>query len=102
MCYLRATSDKTLNGERTSFKENVPVHSLPLSECLQTVISFLSNRTHCHTVLIGHNYSVFDTPTFLRCAGNSHKETLSLKNVFFADSLPLIKTLYSSKVATLC
>lgn len=31
--------------------------------------------------------------TLLRCAGNSNNETLSSKNMFFADSLPLIKTL---------
>ena len=84
---------KTVNGERTLLKENVPVHSVPLSECLQSFTTFLSSSTHCHTVLIGHNSSVFDTPTLLRCAGNSNKETLSSKNVFFADSLPLIKTL---------
>ena len=29
---------KTVNGQKTLLKENVPVHSVPLSECLQTFI----------------------------------------------------------------
>ena len=84
---------KTVNDERTLLKENVPVHSVPLSECLQSFTTFLSSSTHCHTVLIGHNSSVFNTLTLLRCAGNSYKETLLSKNVFFPDSPPLVKTI---------
>ena len=83
-----------VNGQRTLLKESVPVQSVLLSQCLQNFTTFLSNdKTDCHTILIGHNSSVFDTPTLLRCAGPVVKELLSSNNVFFADSLPLVRAL---------
>ena len=87
-------SVKTVNGQRTLLKENVPVNSVPLSECLQNFITFLpSGSSDCHIVLIGHNSSVFDTPTLLRCGGHKFREALSSKHVYFADSLHLVKAL---------
>ena len=54
---------KITNGQRTLFKENSPVKSVPLSECLVNFLHFLSSvgpsSTTRHTVLIGHNPSVF-------------------------------------------
>ena len=91
---------KITNGQRTLFKENAPVKSVPLSECLVNFLNFLSSvgpsSTTRHTVLIGHNSSVFDTPTLLRCAGPDFKQTLSSMNVSFAESLHLVKTLTKS------
>ena len=70
------------------------MQSVLLSQCLQNFTTFLLNdKTDCHTILIGHNSSVFDTPTLLRCAGPVVKELLSSNNVFFADSLPLVRAL---------
>ena len=49
--------------------------------------------TDCHTILIGDNSFVFDTLTLLRCAGPVVKELLSSNNVFFANSLHLVRAL---------
>ena len=91
---------KITNGRRTLFKGNAPVKSVPLSECLANIVNFLSgvgpSSTTCHTVLIGHNPSVFDTPMLLQCAGLDFKQMLSLMNVSFAVSLHLVKTLTKS------
>ena len=91
---INKLSVKVVSGRRTLLKENVPVHSVPLSKCLQNFCTFLFNdKTDCHIILIGHNSSVFDTPTLLRCAGPAVKEILSSNNVFFADSLHLVRAL---------
>lgn len=91
---INKLSVKVVNGQRTLLKANVPVHSVLLSECLQNFTTFLfHDKTDCHTILIGHNSSVFDTPTLLRCAGPVVKELLSSNNVFFADSLHLVRAL---------
>ena len=91
---INKLSVKVVNGQRTLLKESVPVQSVLLSQCLQNFTTFLLNdNTDCHTILIGHNSSVFDTPTLLRCAGPVVKELLSSNNVFFADSLPLVRAL---------
>ena len=89
---------KFIDGQRTLLRGNLPVKSVPLDECLANFISFLSSTGSaiCQTVLIGHNSSVFDTPTLLRCAGLDFKEKLSSINVYFADSLHLVKTLIKS------
>ncbi|XP_078380315.1 uncharacterized protein LOC144663289 [Oculina patagonica] len=88
---------KIINGQRTLLKENVPVMSVPLSECLSDFIHFLfsncTRSTSHHTILIGHNTSSFDTPTLLRFAGQEFKEKLAPLNVYFADSLYLVRAL---------
>ena len=74
--------------------------SVPLSECLANIVNFLSgvgpSSTTRHTVLIGQNPSVFDTPMLLQCAGLDFKQMLSSMNVSFAVSLHLVKTLTKS------
>ena len=96
---------KSINGQRTLLKENVPVQSLPLSESIENFLLFLSTTgtrtTVPHTILIGHNASVFDTPTLLRCAGHDFTQKLSSMNVYFANSLHLMKTLTKSGHALL-
>ena len=93
-CFSNQQIIKVVNGQRTLLKENVPVRSVHLSECLRNFTTFLFNdKTDCYTILVGHNSSVFDTPTLLRCARPVVKELLSSKNVFFADSLYLVRAL---------
>ena len=79
--------------------------SLPLSECLVNFLNFLSSvgpsSTTRHTVLIGHNSSVFDTPTLLRCAGLDFKQILSSMNFSFVYSLHLLKTLTKNRHTSL-
>ena len=81
--------------------------SLPLSECLVNFLNFLSSvgpsstTRHDHTVLIGHNSSVFDTPTLLRCAGLDFKQMLSSMNFSFVYSLHLLKTLTKNRHTSL-
>ena len=79
--------------------------SLPLSECLVNFLNFLSSvgpsSTTRHTVLIGHNFSVFDTPTLLRCAGLDFKQMLSSMNFSFVYSLHLLKTLTKNRHTSL-
>ena len=79
--------------------------SLPLSECLVNFLNFLSSvgpsSTTRHTVLIGHNSSVFDTPTLLRCAGLDFKQMLSSMNFSFVYSLHLLKTLTKNRHTSL-
>lgn len=71
--------------------------SVPLGECFANIVNFLSGvGTTRHTVLIGHNPSVFDTPMLLQCAGLDFKQMLSSMNVSFAVSLHLVKTLTKS------
>ena len=79
--------------------------SLPLSECLVNFLNFLSSvgpsSTTRHTVLIGHNSSVFDTPTLLRCAGLDFKQMLSSMNFSFVYSFHLLKTLTENRHTSL-
>ena len=67
---------------------------------LANIVNFLSDvgpsSTTRHTVLIGQNPSVFDTPMLLQCAGLNFKQMLSSMNVSFAVSLHLVKTLTKS------
>ena len=85
---INKLSIKTINGHRTLLKDNNPVNSVSLEECLEKFGKFLSTSdTNSHTVLIGHNSTTFDTPTLLRCGGLAFKQRLSSQNLFFADSL---------------
>ncbi|RMX40781.1 hypothetical protein pdam_00023861 [Pocillopora damicornis] len=59
------------------------------------------SSTTRHTVLIGHNSSVFDTPTLLRCAGLDFKQMLSSMNFSFVYSLHLLKTLTKNRHTSL-
>ena len=90
--------------------------SVPLQECLNRLLYFIeTTRNHYNkethkpviTVMVGHNSSVFDTPTLLRSAESSFIQKLTLLDVVFADSLPLFKSvrksdLPSSKILLQC
>ena len=84
-------SIKTINGKRTLLKDNNPVLSISLPQCLENFAQFISSgESDSHTVLIGHNSTTFDTPTLLRSGGLTFKQRLSSGDLLFADSLHLI------------
>ena len=94
-------SVRRIDGTRTLCKENQPVSSIPIEQAIQNFVAFLqrtvesvkSGDKQICTVLIGHNSQVFDTPTLLRQGGNHLSQRLVSLNVFFSDSLPLMKKL---------
>ena len=50
-----------------------------------------------HTILIGHNVSIFDVPIILRHAGEQFASHLQSLDVWFADSIPLFKNLMKAE-----
>jgi len=103
-------SVRRIHGTRTLCKENQPVSSIPIEQAIQNFVAFLqrtvesvkSGDKQICTVLLGHNSQVFDTPTLLRQGGNQLSQRLVSLNVFFSDSLPLMKKLVKSKHPSLC
>ena len=90
---INGLSIKTINGKRTLLKDNNPVLSISLTQCLENFAQFISSgESTSHTVLIGHNSTTFDTPTLLRSGGLTFKQRLSPRDLFFADSLHLIRS----------
>lgn len=96
---------RRVNGARTLCKEDNPVTSVLIDKAIQNFLAFLqrtvqsvkSGDKQICKVLIGHNSQVFDTPTLLRQGGNQFCQSLSSLNVFFSDSLPLMKKLVKCK-----
>ena len=99
---INALSIKTINGKRTLLKDNNPVLSISLTQCVENFAQFISSgESTSHTVLIGHNSTTFDTPTLLRSGGLTFKQRLSSRDLFFADSLHLIRSLIKAGNASL-
>ena len=91
---INGLSIKTINGKRTLLKDNNPVISISLAQCLENFAKFISiGDDNSHIVLLGHNSTSFDTPTLLRSGGLTFKQKLSSLNLFFADSLHLVRSL---------
>ena len=91
---INGLSIKIINGKRTLLKDNNPVLSISLTQCLENFAKFISSgESNSHTVLIGHNSTTFDTPILLRSDGLTFKQRLSSRDLFFADSLHLIRAL---------
>ena len=91
---INGLSIKTINGQRISLKDNNPVLTISLEQCLENYSKFISSGdNNSHAVLIGHNSTAFDTPTLLRSGGLAFKQRLSSRNLFFADSLHLTRAL---------
>ena len=92
-----------INGVRTLCKSFDRVNSVSFETALQSFTKFLEknfhtcagNQDNLVTVIVGHNAATFDVPTLLRNAGNSFEEQLYNINIFFGDSLPLIRALLS-------
>lgn len=64
---------------------------------LENTVRRVKSDNNIHTVLIGHNSQVFDTPTLLRQGWHQICEKLSWLNVFFSDTLPVMKNVVKSK-----
>ena len=64
---------------------------------LEETVRRVKGDNNIRTVLIGHNSQVFDTPTPLRQGGHQLCEKLSCLNVFFSDTLPVMKNLVKRK-----
>ncbi|XP_068756051.1 uncharacterized protein [Montipora capricornis] len=91
---INGLSIKTIDGKRTLLKDNIPVFSISLAQCLENFAKFIpTGESNSRTVLIGHNSTTFDTPTLLRSGGLTFKQRLTSRNLFFADSLRLIRAL---------
>ena len=75
-----------------------------LTKSLENFLTYLEKTVRCvkrsnniYTVSIGHNSQVFDTPTLLRQTGHQLWEKISCRNVFFSDTLPVMKNLVKRK-----
>ena len=100
-----------INGERKLQKNIKEVSTLPLKEALSKLLAFVSQSVdraksqtinkNVSTVLLGHNASTFDTPVLLRNSGSDFRERLEAIDVWFADSLTLLKALIRKKVPCL-
>ena len=98
-------SVRRVNGARTLCKEDNPFTSILIDKAIQNFLTFLqrtvqdvkSGDKQIYTVLIGHNSQVFDTASLPRQGGNQFRQSLSSLNVFFSDSLPLMKKLVKCK-----
>jgi len=90
---------KNINGIRTLCHRNNPVQSVTIEEALGdflTLIKQVKNSDEMNnnlTVLIGHNSATFDVPILLRNSGDNFKDSLTGMNIYFADSLHLVKNL---------
>ena len=95
-----------INGERKLQKKNKELSTLPLKEAV-TVSNHCftvcgqgqvpNYKLNVSTILLGHNASTFDTPVLLRNSGSDFGEKLEAMNVWFADSLTLLKELIRKK-----
>ena len=101
---VNGLSVRGVSGVRTLLKDNQPVETVSLSKSLENFLTFLEKTVrhvksdkNIYTVLTGHNSQVFDTPTLLRQGGHQFCEKLSRLNVFFADTLPVMKNLVKRK-----
>ncbi len=88
---------RLVNGKRELFKNSKLVPSIPFSEAITKLQSYISQSIDkagattskpIVTVFIGHNIATFDTSILQNFAHNLH-----LINVWFADSLTLFKEL---------
>jgi len=90
---------KNINGIRTLCHRNNPVQSVSIEEALGdflTLTKQVKNSDEMNnnlTVLIGHNSATFDVPILLRNSGDNFKDSLTGMNIYFADSLHLVKNL---------
>ena len=97
---------KSVNGQRTLFKDNKAVIAVSLQKVITEFLLYISRsinraksettRNSVVTVLIGHNAATFDTPVLLRNGGKDLAAKLQSMNIFFGDSLALMKALVKS------
>ena len=86
---------------------NIPVESITIEEALRDFLTLItkvkSSERHENqiTVLIGHNSATFDVPTLLRNSDENFKDGITDMNVYFADSLHLMKKLIKTNTKQL-
>ena len=94
---------KNINGIRTLYHRNNPVQSVTIEEALGDFLTFIKQVKNSDevnnnlTVLIGHNSATFDVPILLRNSSKNFKGSLIDMNIYFADSLHLVKNLIKDK-----
>ena len=94
---------KNIKGIRTLYHRNNPVQSVTIEEALGDFLTFIKQVKNSDevnnnlTVLIGHNSATFDVPILLRNSGENFKDSLTEMNIYFADSLHLVKNLIKDK-----
>ena len=92
-----------IRGIRTLYHRNNPVQSVTIEEALRDFLTFIKQIKNYDevdnnlTVLIGHNSATFDVPILLRNSNDNFKNSLNDTNVYFADSLHLVKNLIKDK-----
>ena len=88
---------KNIIGVRTLCQGNNPVQSVTIEEALRDFLRFITQVKNSDqhnnpvTVLIGHNSATFDVPILLRNGDKNFKDSITDMNVYFADSLHLVK-----------
>ncbi|CAB3983115.1 exonuclease R569 [Paramuricea clavata] len=90
------------NGQKVLLKSGQMLPTVELHVALDRFLTFVSEtidqakaktQQDVHTILIGHNVSIFDVPILLRHAGEQFASHLQSLDVWFADSIPLFKNL---------
>ena len=104
MAYLvNGMTIKNTNRIRTLCHRNNPVQCVTIEEALGDFLTFIKQVKNSHevninlTVLIGHNSATFDVPILVRNSGDNFKDSLTDMNIYFADSLHLVKNLIKDK-----
>ena len=96
---------KNIEGVRTLCQGNNPVQSVTIEEALRNFLTFITHvktsepdqHNNHVTVLIGHNSASFDVPILLRNSDKKFKDSITGMNVYFADSLHVVKNLIKDK-----
>ena len=97
---------KNFKGVRTLCQGNNPVQSVTMEQGLRDFLTFITqvktsdqqnNHQSIITVLIGHNSATFDVPILLRNSDKNFQDRIADMNVYFVDSLHLVKKLIKDK-----
>ena len=103
-------SVRTVNGQRTLFKEAQQLETLTSSEAISRFSLFLETSVdHCKTLTdkdactlrIGHNAKRFDIPVILRNSTSPFHEKMQSLGVLFGENLSIFEQLVRSKHPTL-
>ena len=98
---------ETIKRVRTLCQGNIPFESITIEEALRDFLTLItkvkSSEWHENqiTVLIGHNSATFEVPTLLRNSDENFKDGITDMNVYFADSLHLMKKLIKTNTKQL-
>lgn len=94
------------NGQRLLLKSGQVLPTVELHVALDRFLTFISEivdqakaktQQDVHTILIGHNISLFDAPILLQHAGEQFASRLQSLDVWFPNSIPLFKYLTKSE-----